>query len=323
MPATLAGCVINKGTPRMLGHGSFRQQLRFCLLGFMLGGTIVIGGCAETPSTGGSQASSAPSVFAKRVKASPGLSPRQRIRRALELLEVGDEATARAELEAYQKAVPSSQVARDLLAQIDQSAAEYFPSDFQEVFLKSGQSLSNVAQTYLGSAYKFYALAKYNDIRQPRRVVPGQIIKVPLTDTAMEAFDKEGVSNEESIVDSRSVAEQLESDESLKEELESVADVPLDEQPEETPIAPAVAESIEENDPVPTLPVEEAAAALTMQAKQVQAMHREAISAYRAQDLDRAIELWDEVLELDPEHEGAQIYREQAMTLKSRLESLN
>ncbi|MEO0436831.1 MAG: hypothetical protein AAF098_07980 [Pseudomonadota bacterium] len=323
MPATLGGCVINKGPPRMLGRGSFRQKPHLCLLGFLLGIAIVIGGCAETPTNGGSQVSSTPSVFTKRVKASPGLSPRQRIRRALELLEVGDEPTARAELMAYQKAVPSSQVARDLLLQIDQSANEYFPSDFQEVFLKSGQSLSNVAQTYLGSAYKFYALAKYNDIRQPRRVVPGQIIKVPLTDSALEAFDKEGVSNEDSIVDSRSVAEQLESDESLKEELESVADVPVEEDVEVQAIEPVVADSVEDSVTAPTLPVEEAAAALTTQVKQVQTLHREAISAYRAQDLDRAIELWDEVLSIDPEHEGAQIYREQAMTLKSRLESLN
>jgi hypothetical protein len=52
-------------------------------------------------------------------------------------------------------------------------------------------------------------------------------------------------------------------------------------------------------------------------------LHREALDAYRAQDLNRAIELWDQVLIIDPDHENARLYRAQAVELQVKLRSLN
>ena len=51
--------------------------------------------------------------------------------------------------------------------------------------------------------------------------------------------------------------------------------------------------------------------------------HREASSAFRRQELDVAIEKWDIVLAVNPDHSSAQLYRTQAIELKERLDKLN
>ena len=50
--------------------------------------------------------------------------------------------------------------------------------------------------------------------------------------------------------------------------------------------------------------------------------HRQASTAYRQQELDRAIALWDRVLEIKSDHNAAQAYRAQALELKQKLNKL-
>jgi tetratricopeptide (TPR) repeat protein len=50
--------------------------------------------------------------------------------------------------------------------------------------------------------------------------------------------------------------------------------------------------------------------------------HREASMAFRSQELDKAITIWDRVLVIDPDHANARIYRSQAIELKERLAEL-
>ena len=54
----------------------------------------------------------------------------------------------------------------------------------------------------------------------------------------------------------------------------------------------------------------------------VDGYHREASAAFRAQELEKAITLWDKVLALDPEHSNALVYRAQALELQDRLSNL-
>jgi len=49
-------------------------------------------------------------------------------------------------------------------------------------------------------------------------------------------------------------------------------------------------------------------------------LHKKAMLLYRQQKLDDAIALWDRVLEIDPGHELATLYRARAVELKSRLQ---
>jgi tetratricopeptide (TPR) repeat protein len=62
---------------------------------------------------------------------------------------------------------------------------------------------------------------------------------------------------------------------------------------------------------------------LSMKSDVVESMHKDAMTEYRKQNLDKAIELWDRVLALDPNHELAKLYRARAVELKSKLAKLD
>jgi len=60
----------------------------------------------------------------------------------------------------------------------------------------------------------------------------------------------------------------------------------------------------------------------TIKPQLAEQLHKKAMLLYRQQDLDGAIAIWDRVLELNPNHELAIIYRARAVELKHRLERL-
>lgn len=340
----------------------------------MLAAVVLASGCVENPS-GPTGDSASRAVVAPT--ALPGLSTQDRLRRALGLLEDGDEATARAELVAYMRDSSNSYTGRSLLRQIDTPPAEYFPAEYREVILRKGQSLSNIAKDYLGSAVKFHALAKYNAIERPKRMFPGQIVKVPLTDAAQAAFANLEDALDEPAVDSLPLAERFVTEPTFQDgEQDSAQGVdgdtpaissqsmalkdpmssgessaarsgiagsapenssseepagearapgePLEVRQIDVALDPAAEEVSPAQEPrlqaaVQTAPV------LTQPAASidVDGLHRQAINAYRAQDLDTAILLWNQILAADPSYEGARLYRSQALALKKRLNSLN
>tara|TARA_R110002110_G_scaffold66978_1_gene182920 strand:+ start:1894 stop:2694 length:801 start_codon:yes stop_codon:yes gene_type:complete len=241
-----------------------------------------------------------------------GLTTQQRLRQSLYLLEEGDAAAARMELMLYLDAQPDSRAGRDLLQQIDLSAWDYFPEDYREIELASGQSLSNISKAYLGSLYKFHALAKYNGIAKPRKLGAGQKIRIPLTPQAQAVFD--ALDNPES-------SEQLVSE--VEDALEADPDLDVEAQLEADEVTGdllIVEQPLTESEKV--VEVLEVESAPALPAPDVEAMHREALNAYRAQDLTRAIELWDQVLAIDPGYENASLYRSQALELQKKLRSL-
>jgi len=271
------------------------------------------------------------------------------------MLEDGDEVTARAELVAYVRASDNSLTGRSLLKQIDTPPEEFFPAEFREVILRKDQSLSNIAKTYLGSALQFHALAKYNGIKQPGRMFPGQIVKVPLTDAAKDAFEELEDALDEPSLDSQPLVESLNSearealdslelqsstlqeDKSIEaqneitSQIETAKDI-ADDSGNVVKIAEPATPPKEVQETVSTLPVTEPAATEISvdpapppeaPAVDVDALHRRAINAYRAQDLDTAISIWNRVLEVDPSYEGARLYRSQALALRKRLNSFN
>lgn len=235
---------------------------------------------------------------------------KQRFSEALTLLARGEPIAARAELTLYLDRQPGSRVARDLLRQIDTPASQYFPAEYQEVTLGSGDSLSSLSKQYLNSVYKFHALAKYNGITEPQRIRLGQKIRIPLTDTARAAFADDG-SVPPAEAQSEEEAEMPEPELAPAEAEPMVAEEPAE--PEATEPEAVIEETPEPE--APRLSAEELA--------EIEALHKEALNAYRRQKLDRAIELWDEVLALDPDHENARLYRSQAISLKKKLSNLN
>lgn len=279
-------------------------------------------GCAEIPTV---QPETEAAAIAPPT-ALPGLSPTERLRRGLQLLEDGDEATGRVELVAYMQNSRRSAIGRSLLRQIDTPPEEYFPAEFREVILRKGQSLSNIAETYLGNAIEFHALAKYNGIERPKRMFPGQIVKVPLTDEAEKAFSELEDALDEPALDSLPLAESLDSqpgqlgDASEATTLkEKIADTQVLNAPGETEEIEASQEQVDGSAAASLEP----ALATPAPEIDVDAMHRRAINAYRAQDLDTAISLWNQILDADPSYEGARLYRSQALALNKRLKSFD
>ncbi|PKI02963.1 LysM peptidoglycan-binding domain-containing protein [Glaciecola sp. 33A] len=62
---------------------------------------------------------------------------------------------------------------------------------------------------------------------------------------------------------------------------------------------------------------------LVLQKEIADKYHREASSAFRRQELDLAIEKWDMVLTVNPNHSSAKLYRVQALELKEKLDNIN
>jgi predicted TPR repeat methyltransferase len=62
---------------------------------------------------------------------------------------------------------------------------------------------------------------------------------------------------------------------------------------------------------------------LVLQKEIADKFHRQALSAYRRQELDLAIEKWDMVLNVNPDHSSAKLYRVQALELKEKLDNIN
>ena len=142
---------------------------------------IVVVACAQKPQE---QAAPEPVVQAPVepvAAAEPGLTNRQRLRKAITALERGERPQARAELQALMPTATAAErtVAQGLLEQLDADPKGALGDKNFDYTLRSGDTLSIVAERYLGDPLKFYILARYNGIENPSRVHVGQSIKVP------------------------------------------------------------------------------------------------------------------------------------------------
>ncbi|MEN3975923.1 LysM peptidoglycan-binding domain-containing protein [Emcibacter sp. SYSU 3D8] len=132
----------------------------------------------------------APVVAEPVFTATPDLTPRERFRKALKDLETGEAGQAKAELLQYLVDVPENNArAQALLSQIESPIEEYFPPENFTIVVGTGETMSTLAQTFLGDALKFYALARYNDIANPSQVSVGRTIKIPQTEQTLAAKD--------------------------------------------------------------------------------------------------------------------------------------
>ncbi|MEH6607134.1 MAG: LysM domain-containing protein [Pseudomonadales bacterium] len=297
--------------------------------------------------------------------AEQGLSLQQRFKKALGYLEKGEYQQAKAELLAYQVERPKSDIVNDLILQIDMTSNEYYPEEFFEVTLESGESLSTLSKKYQGSVFQFYALAKYNDIASPNDINIGDVVKIPLTSFAKDAVAE--ASKPADVDDSNENMAQAEEDaseiihsaessdpESIVAAIEAQGTVPADQRPKAIEAYLSSANDILSTDPQlaslryafagelllvskkPDLALEayqDSIAAdsnngdaqeayMQLEKELTDKYHRQASKAFRAQDLDRAIVLWDKVLVIDSEHTNARIYRAQAIELKEKLSAL-
>ncbi len=109
----------------------------------------------------------------------PGLEPRERLRKVLELLDAGRRDQARAEAQELVKQQPDDPRSKSLLKQIDTDPKQLLGEQNFPYTIKAGETLSMLAERFLGDKFLFYALARYNGIDAPRSAEVGRTIMVP------------------------------------------------------------------------------------------------------------------------------------------------
>lgn len=155
------------------------------LLCFVIAASMLLGAC-QTPPTSDSPSSTGgtpPEAEQIAPKEPPTRESRAQAAKyaidAMELLQSGEEAAAKSLLERTLQIDPTNEIARKLLAQIKADPQQELGSAFFRYSIRPEDSLSKLAQRFLNDRYRFYILARYNDLRVPDRLEVGQVIKIP------------------------------------------------------------------------------------------------------------------------------------------------
>ena len=232
---------------------------------------------------------------------------------AVDQLQNGDEAAARATLDRATALDPTNDLAKKLQDQIRADAQKELGSVFFRYTVQRDDTLSKLAQQYLGDRFRFYLLAKYNDITNPSRLAAGQVIKLPgkgplppvATPPALRQPAAPVKPVEPPPKPRDDVAELLAKGADLEKSgnLEGAYAVYGD----ALQRAPSNPDATKRRD--------------TVRMSLVRTYDREATQAFQRQNLDLAIQKWDRVLELDPANRKARLERDRAADLKKRMQA--
>lgn len=233
---------------------------------------------------------------------------------AVDQLQNGDEAQARATLERALALDPNNDLARKLTEQIRADAQKELGPVFFRYTVQKDDTLSRLAQQFLGDRFRFYILAKYNDITNPSRLAAGQVIRipgrqppataavpaVPAAEAAAPAPAPPSVAEKprDEAAEALARVAQIEKSGNLEGAYAGYVEV--------AQRYPSNAEAGKRRD--------------TAKANLVRSLDREASQAFQRQNLDLAIAKWDRVLELDANNKKARLERERALDLKRKVE---
>ena len=228
---------------------------------------------------------------------------------AVDQLQGGDDIGARATLDQALKLDPNNDLAKNLQGQINADAQRELGGVFFRYTVQPGESLSRLAQQYMGDRFRFWILAKYNDITNPSRLAAGQVIKIPgrqpatpppvvATEppAATKAPEAE-VKPPEAVADAMKRGAEQERANNLEAAYATYVDV--------VARYPSNSDAVKKRD--------------TTKASLIRTLDREASQAFQRQNLDLAIAKWDRILELDANNRKARLERERALDLKKRM----
>jgi hypothetical protein len=108
----------------------------------------------------------------------PANSSEERVHEALALLERGEAEDARRQLEAVLRRDPGNHTAQRLLEQINGDPRAQLGARSRRYVVREGDTMSGLAERYLGDPLLFYALARYNNIA-PRDLAAGATLMIP------------------------------------------------------------------------------------------------------------------------------------------------
>ena len=295
---------------------------------------LVLAACANEPTSGpGGQASprpaapSTPAPTPEPVAPAPAAEPTreskaqaQRIAlEAVDQLQRGDEAAARATLDRALAMDPANDLAKRLQDQIRADAQRELGATFFRYTVQPDDSLSKLAQRFLGDRFRFYILAKYNDIANPSQLHAGQVIKIPGKEPppAPPAVAAPARPPETAKPPDAPEAAKAPEEPKVSEAERLYKQALAQKQAGDLDSAYASLRDANRREPA------NATYSKQLEATRVDLVRRydrAATQAFQRQNLDLAITNWDKVLELDPNNQHAKLERARAEELKKRMQ---
>ena len=234
---------------------------------------------------------------------------------AITMLQNGDEPGAQHTLEQAQTLDPANDLAKKLMEQIKADPQKELGPVYFRYTVQRDDSLSKLAQQFLGDRFKFYILARYNDIANPGRVAAGQVIKIPgkapppgsmgaraaptpapeATDEAAKAAAPETPRSASAALMQQGV--DMQKSGNLEGAYDAFREAALRD--------PGNRDAVLQRD--------------ATRQQLARRYEREAAQAFQRQNLDEAIGKWDRVLALEPGNQKAKLERERAIDLRRKL----
>jgi hypothetical protein len=133
------------------------------------------------PSFPAAQPAQAPAAEATAAPAPllPAATAREHVARALDFLNEGNAAEARAGLSAALAKSPKDATALHLLEQIDTDPVALLGDNSETYVVAAGDTMSGLAERFLDDPLMFYALARYNGLASPKALSVGRRLKIP------------------------------------------------------------------------------------------------------------------------------------------------
>jgi hypothetical protein len=147
----------------------------------VLAAAASLAACASGPTGVSAPAPRAPPPAARQLPPPPPpvIPAIERIRRAVDFLNHGQPNLARPELAAVVAEIPGDHTAVSLLEQIDRDPRALLGERNYPYKLRPGETLSMLAERFLGDPMLFYALSRYNGIDAPITVEVGRNLLIP------------------------------------------------------------------------------------------------------------------------------------------------
>jgi len=240
---------------------------------------------------------------------------------AVGLLETGHEDQARVELQNALALDPANKLALNLTRQLNVDPVTALGRESFAYTVKPSDTLSQIAGRYLGDIYSFYILARYNDIRVPRLVAGGQVIRIPGKAPPPEREPRR--------------SDPLPPAATPAPPPVAATPAPPSPPPEPPPgvVALRSAEAAERSGDLERAMTEYKRAASLDQPTaggKVEDVRKRLVSRYTVnartafakQDLTGSIRAWDKVLDLEPANETAKLERQKALMLQKKVEGL-
>lgn len=236
-------------------------------------------------------------------------------------LDLGQEEPAKAELQRILAGEPNHKTAQSMMRQITADPVSLLGRESFAYTVKPNESMSSIAQRFLGDRFAFYALARYNNIAVPKQLASGQTLRIPGKAPPPEAAP--------------APAPVAVAPPPPPPPAAPAPPPPPPPPPERTPgeLAMASAQSAEKLGDLERAMAEYTRAgslaqpgadskAAQLRKQLAQRYTLEARTANAKQDLDGAIRAWDKVLRVDPANSTAKLERQRAQDLKEKLGKL-